>query len=287
MKYQHRIDAPQGCTWPIPSKVTVEKGTIRCEFVSTTYYDLQSSYARSPHAEFMNATTDEQMVGFVKKWGPLYMQLLPQTPSVVHSLADYHARRQQLSAILSLTNSVEKAEIARESLRSFIDAEHQISELSGSTGSKTEPLSISGIRGYLGIRESLELWTNTASKKQLLSAIRLFLEREALCPAPLLKVNRIGGKNKLETQWPFLSLEAALRWMLWYDVERRDPLYCCMECRSFFKSESKHDRKFCNDSRCAKRVAARNWRRKDLAKKKQLKEDTRFKGDKNVTHKAR
>jgi hypothetical protein len=34
-------------------------------------------------------------------------------------------------------------------------------------------------------------------------------------------------------------------------------------------------------------VAARNWRRKDLAKKKQLKEDTRFKGDKNVTHKAR
>jgi len=75
--------------------------------------------------------------------------------------------------------------------------------------------------------------------------------------------------------------------MLWYDVFRGDLLYRCLECERFFRPETRRERKFCTGSNCAAKATKRNWRRKDLAKKRAEKEVQKMKEAMGGTKKAR
>ncbi len=275
MKVQHRIDVIPENEWPRPSKVTIHGDSLECEFEPARYYDLQGSYRFSPHSQFLNARTDSEMSAFVKAWGPLYLRLdQPCAGVVTHALSEYHAKRRRLAAILGLINGIGEAAVERERLQEFLNA---------------DPPGHFAVRSAVRVLGSITEWAAQAKPTEVRSAIKAALHASVLAPSSFLKVVARGKKPFVTTQWAFPALETALSWMVWYDVYRNDPLYCCGECRRFFKSESRHERKFCDDpkTKCARRASGRNWRRKDLANKRLAKEANTKKGEVNVTHKTR
>ena len=286
MKLQHHINAVRGQLWPRPSRVTLHDGSLRCAFEPAKYYDLQDSYCLSPHAQFLNAWTDLDMCAFVRAWGPLSLRLdQPGARVVSHALPGYHASRRWLAALLGLMNAIEDTTMERERLQEYVAAAEERQRCSD-INPREEPSSLFFIRTTFSIQEPVAEWAAQAKMTEIRAAIVFIVETSSLSPLSTLRVLQQGKKSVVRARLSFFTLEDALQWMVWYDVYRRDPLYCCQECRTFFKSESKHERKFCNNSQCAKRVAARNWRRKQLAMKRLAKEEV--KGQKtNVTHKTR
>jgi hypothetical protein len=293
MKVQHRIYAEswhralRENEWPRPSRVVIHDGNLRCEFIPAKYYNLQDSYRQSPHTQFLNARTDSEMLKFVKTWGPLDLNFDPPTAGVVtNTLAKCHARRRQLTALIGLIGAIEDAAMERESLQEFLDAEAERSGVDAEDFRRRHPgqhyyqiddFRLSVQRAFR-VQGSLSEWVARASMTEIRSALEYVVEGTSIAPLSFLRVILHGDKSVVRNQWLFVSLEGALKSMVWFDLDRKDPLYCCQECRRFFKSESKHERKFCDDPRCAKRAARRNWRRRDLAKKRLAKQAGKERG---------
>ncbi len=215
------------------------------------------------------------MSAFVKAWGPLYLRLdQPCAGVVTHALPEYHATRRRLAAILGLINGIGEAAVERERLQEYLTAVGEIYRRSNTYDPGIDSVGHFVVRSVVGAQGPITEWAKQAKVTEIRSAIKAVLHTSVLAPASFLKVVVRGKKSIVTTQWALPTLETALSWMVWYDVYRNDPLYCCGECRKFFKSESRHERKFCDDpnTKCAKRASGRNWRRKDLANKRLAKE---------------
>jgi hypothetical protein len=288
MKLQHHIDALSVHKWPRPSYVTLSSGTLRCE-LGNGRYALQDSYRLSPHAQFLNARNDSEMCAFVKAWGPLYLHDGQRNSGIAtFPLREFHAERRWLAALLGMFTSIESASAERESLQEFIEAAVEGDRCSASYDPNVEAFPLVQLRSACNVQESLSEWAAQATIGEIRSAVQFVVESYSPTLAPFsgLRVVREGRKSILKFMWALPDLQTALRWMVWYDFARRDPLYCCDECHRFFRSESKHARKFCGEV-CAKKVSARNWRKKDLKKKRLAKEANKEKRETNVTHKTR
>lgn len=287
---QHRIDALQPNTWPRPLTVTVQDGNLLCAFGPGRRYELQNSYSRSPHAQFLNVRTDESMRAFVQGWGPLYFRSDQQgkTP-LTFPLAEYHAFRRRFAALHGLMEAVEVPLLERERLQEFVAAveEYDKQSILYVPGKEAEELTI--FRTAFCIQEATSAWVTGASASQVRSAIQWLVPMNTPAPRSVVDLVRRGKGHVPRTRWALDNLQETLRWMLWFDVFRKDPLYCCQECRFFFKSESRHERKFCDNPKCAKRATGRKWRKKDLKKKRlaKAKEDKQGKEKSNGTQEAR
>jgi hypothetical protein len=280
MKDQHLIDESPPYEWHRPSKVTLQDGVLQC-VLGDRYYSLQDSYRLSPHAQFLNARTDSDLCVFVKAWGPLYVREDQRNTGITsHSLRELHAERRWLAALLGTFTAIESESAERESLQEFVEAAEEHDKISALYNLGKEAFPLVQVRDALHVQGSLSEWVSQATMREIRSAVHSVVEINSQTLAPLagLRIVRRGKKSLLKSQWALFDLQTTLKWMIWCDFDRRDPLYCCEECRGFFKSESKHQRKFCNGPRCAKRVAARNWRRKDLAKKRLEKEANKERG---------
>ena len=159
----------------------------------------------------------------------------------------------------------------RESLEEFVLAETEKDRLSPIHDPDAEAFFLVLVRSEFGVHEALPEWIKQAPLPEIRSAIQFVLETYPIVIPLRLKVARHKKGFILQARWLLDNLETALRWMVWYDAFRTDPVLCCEECRKFFKPESAHKRKYCSPD-CGRRVAARNWRRKDLAKKRLAKE---------------
>lgn len=289
MKLQHHIDAKICYGWLRPSEVAIRSGVLRC-VVGDRLYDLQESYAKSPHAQFLNVRTDADVVSFVKAWGPLYLSGDQRRAGIAeYPLAHFYAERRWLGALHGLIRSVENEPEQQGSLREFIEAAEEHDRCSSLHDPTTEPFPLVQLRDAFRVSGSLLEWAAQLNRSEVESAIKYIVEAYSPTLAPFLglRVVRAGRKMRLESGWNLNDLETALRWMVWYDVYSKDPLYQCQECRRFFKSESKHKRKFCDDPKCAKRATGREWRRKDLLRKREAKEANERKGRKHGTQKTR
>jgi hypothetical protein len=210
----------------------------------------------------------------------------PRAGIVTNTLPECHARRRELAALIGLINAIQDDTMERESLQEYLEAEIERSRVERESLSLRHPgqhiYQIDdfkpSIRRAFSVQGSLSDWVAQASMTEIRSALEYVVEGTSIAPHSVLRVIRQGKKSAVKNQWQFVSLEGALRSMVWCDLDRRDPLYCCQECRRFFKSESKHERKFCDDPRCAKRAAGRNWRRRDLARKRLAKEANKERG---------
>ena len=287
MKVQHHIDALQPNTWPRPLTVTVQDGNLLCAFGPGRRYELQNSYSRSPHAQFLNIRTDEGMRAFVQAWGPLYFRSDQQgkTP-LTFPLAEYHAFRRRFAAVHGLMEAVEVPLLERERLQEFVTAVEEYDRQSNLYVPGKEAEELTWFRTAFGIQEAASAWVTGASARQVRSAIQWLVPMNTPAPLSVVDVVRSGKSHVVRTRWALDNLQETLRWMLWFDVFRKDPVYCCQECRMFFKSESKHERKFCDSPKCARRATGRKWRKKDLAKKRLLKEAEK-KGTSDGTQKTR
>jgi hypothetical protein len=76
-----------------------------------------------------------------------------------------------------------------------------------------------------------------------------------------------GREPEVVARWRMDTLDDALRWMVWRDVECKQPISSCPECGKMFRPDSKRWMKYCSYA-CAHRVAARLSARKQRAKSK-------------------
>jgi hypothetical protein len=125
------------------------------------------------------------------------------------------------------------------------------------------------IRGEYGIAGDTGSWIRGADVRMVRGAVQTVLRHTSLVLGVYLDCGERGGKPHIEARWTLGSLEQALSWMVWYDVLNQHSLLFCRneKCCKPFRAESAHRRKYCSEE-CAHRVAARNWRRKDLEEKK-------------------
>lgn len=287
MKVLHHIDAIEGSLWWRPSEVTLHAGSLHCTLRPERRYDFEDAYKRSPHRQFLNARTDEEMRVFVKAWGPLYLSPDEQSAGIaVQPLSEYQARRKWLAAFVGLMTAIQNARMERESLEEFVLAETEKERLSPIHDPNAEAFFLVLVRAEFRVQGAFSEWTKQAPLPEIRAAARSVLETYSIVMPLHLKVARHKKGFNLKARWLLDDLETALRWMVWYDVFRADPVLCCEECRKFFKPDSAHKHKFCSPE-CARRVAARNWRRKDLAKKRLAKEKIQERSNKNVTNQTR
>jgi hypothetical protein len=288
MKMQHRINTTMPNTWLRPVTAIIQDGNLLCDFEPGKHYELQSSYDRSPHAQFLNATSDERMRAFVKAWGPLYLRTDQAGATLLtFPLAEYHAIRKRFAALRGLVDAIDAPRLERERLREFFEAVEEYDSQLSAPLVGVEADELQWFRQRFEVRGSMTDWVLEASPDEVRSAVQWIVPMNLAAPRASVSVVRKAGRRVLQAHWALDTLRDALHWMLWYDVFRRDPLICCQECRTFFKGGSKHDRKFCDNGLCARRVAARKWRKKDLADKRAAKQAEKNKEKRNGTHKTR
>jgi hypothetical protein len=236
----------------------MEAAEFVCVYSSGKLYSLLDAYSSAPHVAFMNAASEKKMAAFLREWGPLYIPVEQRERDVVRlPVAVHMAYRDWLAALVEMTRLLRGGEKLVGAVRQFLRL-----AVEGGDGTMLRTL----LR-FVG--DAFE-WVDGLNPEQLSNVAATLLETYLTAPQGTVEVIERGGKRSLQAGFRFLDLRAALLWMIWQDVYRDDPLYCCHGCGVFFKGKSKHARKYCEGNGCAERVTSRNWMQKDRDKKKQL-----------------
>jgi hypothetical protein len=189
-----------------------------------------------------------------------------------------------------LVSTFRKAKGEREALIEFVAAEcehYRCSPLFGELN--PEPISIWKLRTFCAFEGDVTHFLETATDTDLAALQKHFIESVIFSvTSARFFISRRGRGRSLEAriEYAIANLEEALSWMVWFDEYSNHPLQCCEECLKIFRPQTGHKRKFCDDPRCGKRVAARKWRKADLANKRLAKEQSQTRR-KNGTHKTR
>ena len=229
-----------------------------------------------------SANSGKELIAFVRGWGPLYIPNWQIPPDGVVSLPLGHCRAYQrwIKALLDLHEAFKQAEHEQEALLTFIEAEQE-------REFPDEPVSFVLLRNSFNIPGDVLDFVKNANTSAVQALIRYLIPISSGTMNGVNLVCRDQGKNRrLEAGWDIPDMQSALRWMIWYDEFTKHPVICCPECRKVFRGQTAHARKFCGEV-CAKKVSARNWRRKDLARKRIAKEKELRGRQSNGTQKAR
>jgi hypothetical protein len=223
-------------------------------------------WIEDPHLQFIGCDADEQLLRFVKAWGPLTLSGEDlQRGFCYNSIEGYRVFQSRLKAIVGLLGSFKSNEQGRESLQAFIRAEFEWNRFLGH--SPETDFVIVGLKSRHNITGDVFNWVVEAQPADLWSAIAFVVQTAPLGTTPSLRCTRRSGKPIVKAHWNVDSLEQALSWMVWYDEFTQNPLICCHACRKVFRPQTAHVRKYCSYD-CAHRVAAREWQRKQRKLKK-------------------
>jgi hypothetical protein len=266
MKVQHRIDVERG-RWASCKSVTLRDDVLHCTLEPKQTYDLIEAYEDDLHIRFANANSDKELIAFLHGWGPLYKPNWQIPSNGVVSLPLSHCRAYQrwIRALLDLHVAFKQAEREQEALLAFLEAEQESQH-------PDEPVSFVMLRPSFKIAGDVLDFVKSANTSTVQALIRYLIPISSGTMNCVNLVCRDEGNNRrLEAGWDIPDLHTAIRWMIWYDEFTKHPVICCPECRKVFRGETAHARKFCGEA-CAKKVSARNWRKKDLENKRTAKE---------------
>ena len=268
MQVQHRINlGTEHLLQPRCKGVAVYDGWLVCALDHSRGYSLQETYEDAPHAEFLNLKTDVDLASFIRKCGPLDSLSPNSTVRNVSTSACWSFQR-LLKSLVDLLVAFKQSTgpsggRLRSALGDFLLAEKawkcafvNSSELSISTffsqafSLPEDPVRwVQQVSLWL-IREAVAYCINVSFRFD----VRLRATWKDRCP-------------KIEPGFTLVSLRDALKWMIYRDESRQRPLVFCDECGRAFRPESAHTRNFCS-LECGHRRTAREWRRRDLRRRK-------------------
>lgn len=269
MKPQQRTNIFEG-EWRRCKKVDLVKGFLRCQLDPEKTYALTAAYKNDVHIQFANAKSDQQLLEFVRDWGPLRIPWEAIGRSMrevaLHfdvPLVDYRRSRDEMRALIQALDAFRQGVGEREALLKLMEAgEQDESEMPdmrpgtilapGMWAATSQKLTMGDLRASI----------DRATQKEVLAWLELVVRRllDVSCTLRLISKKRGGGR--IEADWRLNTLESSLRWMLWYDEFTKHPLVCCAECRGVFRGKTARRRKFCDGGLCGRRVTARNAMRK-------------------------
>lgn len=275
MQDKDHVNLFQG-SWVRCREVAIVGTHVHCILATDRTYDLISAYERDPHLQFIGCVTNEQLLAFVRSWGPLTLSWDDSRRGACSApLGLYRAFQEWLKAVVGLLSALKSMDRERESLQAFIQAE--VAWQQSLKQSAETDLLIVGLKLQHNIEGDLLAWLGNAPVPDVRSAIAFVVQTVPLGATSSLQCTRRSGKSSVRARWNISSLQEALSWMVWYDEFTENPLICCQACRRIFRPETAHARKYCCYE-CAHRVAAREWQRKQGKLKK---------GEKYVTRKTR
>ncbi|HMK30960.1 MAG TPA: hypothetical protein VK473_14855 [Terriglobales bacterium] len=221
--------------------------------------------------QFLKCETDQDFITFVGAWGPL--RLTPEEDKNGVSkmgVENYLIFRRWLRAVINLIDGFKKSEHERERLLELILADNAVWQAAQVPGN--ESLMVSLFRLRFRIVEDVEIWISHSDLRTTREAVAFLLSVISFVEGAGLDCHTQRGKPRVEARWRVDSLEAALRWMVWYDEFREHPLLFCEECDAPFRALTRHARKFCS-YRCAHRPTARKHGRKKRKEAQEIKRD--------------
>ena len=289
MQYQHHIHDIGRGMWPRCSKVEVRQQALHCELALDRQYDLADAYRKTPHIQFLNCNSTEDLRLFTQAWGPLYLVHTPgadeaRLGKAVRRLDECHAHRRWLRAVKGMLDACRGVGDQRTALVEYLAAEVDLERTDSTCDIGKEPFIHVALRrmfGYTG--DSLE-WADATDARSVGKALALLVEVQVTAPGGGLIVEPRPRGYRVKPSFSLRTLWDALRWMLWFDEWNLSPSLCCPECHRIFQPETAHKtRKYCKYG-CAHRATNREWRRKDLRKQKVARKQ---KGDTNVPRKTR
>lgn len=261
MQLNNRINRLESGKWVRCQDVSVRKGMLYCTLAPDQTYDLAEAYKSDLHIRFGNATTERDLIAFVRSWGPLYFpnSQIPETGKVSLPLNYCRTYQRWQKALIGLLNAFRQADCERESLQKYIEAEYESARLSRTDSG--DPASLMLLKHNFGIRGDVIDWAKGADLRSVRAATDFLVPLAPVHPLGFNLVCRRERKLRyVEANWTFRNLLEALHWMIFYDEFRQHPIICCDDCQKVFRADSAHIRKYCSPE-CAHRATARIWQR--------------------------
>jgi hypothetical protein len=214
-------------------------------------YDLVAAYEDNLHVRFANANSDQELMDFIRAWGPLYIPHGQPSGIVTIPFADCRTSQRRMKALMGALTAFKWAKGEREALAELIHAGNYAAESA----------SINFATGLQITGDVLE-WAKSASLHDVRTLTCHLIDAIVCAQFPLRFISqRKGNRRQMVAGWRFFSLEEALRWMVWYDEFTKHPIICCAECRTVFRGETVRLRKYCSVE-CGHRATARAAMRK-------------------------
>ena len=243
-----------GDGWPRAKEVGVHRNRLLFVLDDKRTYKLADAYRYAPHVQFINLKNNLELASFVRAFGPLYFVHQNGQSTPVTDTNIYWSFQRWLKSLVKLIEAFQESRSERESLLGFINADRQWSR----DGSLALLLSYS-----FSLPKRPEQWIPKADKATVRKAMAHSIETSLH-----VRANLQAGSSKVTTRWAINTLQDALKWMVWYDVFRQNPVLSCQECGEHFRPETKHLQKY-HSPKCAHRAAARESARRIRRKRGQ------------------
>jgi hypothetical protein len=271
MQLQHHVHNTARQLWPRCTKVELRDNSLFCILNLDRQYDLIDSYQKDPHVQFLNCKSVDDLVVFMRAWGPLYLVESPserKCGTAVRRVDECLAQLRWLRAVHQMIQACKGRADWRSSLLEYWTAESEIHRTSNiyRPGDIISPEQ-SVLQQGLQITGNMVDWIASTDIGSVQRAVARCVEVNVKAPMGWLKVAKRGRAFELTPSFELRTLWDALKWMLWFDEWNRWPPHVCPECRQVFRPATAHVTKYCSHG-CAHRVTNRAWRRKDLRRKK-------------------
>ena len=272
MQDTHRIHAFPTVLWPRCASVEVRNGFLSCELALDRQYDLVDAYRKTPHIQFMNCKTIDDLKFFTRAWGPLYLVLTPGSEDIRLGKADRRvdqceAHRRWLRALKSLIDACRGREDERGALKEFLAAEADIERTSNTYQPGQTPIFHTALQKAFRYTGDSVSWAASADIHSVKRALAYSVEANVVAPTGCLRLAPRKKGFAIQPSFSLSTLWDALRWMVWVDEWNGWPPPACLECHRVFPPMNAHERKYCS-TECAHRATNREWRRRDLRKKR-------------------
>jgi len=283
MKVQHHINTQ---LWPRGENVSFQerdgKRYLQCTLALDRSYELAVAYTYAPHTAFMNLKSDKELAQFVHAWGPLRLPDAERARGFSSMRLDWcWAFQRRFTAFGRLLESFGRAEEERARLREYLAMSEEESKVQG-LGSPASQivfvvtwLQSDRLAQQLAVNASgtdvfdqlISPWLEKANPESVRGAVANLIENVSFAPPAYLKAVWEGHRPQITATLGLENLQDALEWMIWNSYWLKDPLMFCRECHKAFRPETGHRRKY-DTPECAHRATARNWRRKDLRRRR-------------------
>jgi hypothetical protein len=265
MQYHNHVTL----NWPRCSSVEERGEYLACALDWGRKYSLLDNRAQL-HVRFLNVKTDEDLLQFVRAWGPLWLARPGEEDSEGQHgnwpRSWYWAFQSKLTAETGLFQSLKCGDKAslKDALLEYVAAKDGFSNT-------TIPFYKSTFTA--STLSQLFAGNPDAKPEEWIPAVDIPCLREAAawCIGTFhcdFALRPTWEQTKLQLKWkPFiLSLGDAIELELWNSFASARPVTICEECGTAFQPESAHQRKFCSYT-CAHRVAMRMWRKNPKRKR--------------------
>ena len=251
--------------WIRCRKVAIHGEHLVSELAHDSSYDLAGSYPKDPHVQFLNCRTDDDIVRFVRAWGPHYLQKGGaddelQKGVVVRPMARYRADLRRFKGVKGILEAAKGNRDEREAVYEFFAADEEATEFNPIHTPGEPPYLQFSVKLWQRVEGNVFDWIRTGPISQVRAVLKFSVESEVSSSwSGGVRVVPHKGRTKVVPCYRLSSLEEALSWMVWFDEWNASPPTACPACHTVFRPPSQHKKKYCSYN-CAHRIAMQKYR---------------------------